>query len=91
VRSLTASLVCAAVLLVAAVPAGASQNVGRPRAFTEQRPTQPTVIHELHTVIRERDADRTLSMVLASVALVVASGAAAYSVVATRRRPTTQN
>jgi hypothetical protein len=91
VRSLRALLVCAAVFVVAAVPAGASPNVGRPRAPTEQRTTQPPVIHELHTVIRERDGGRTLSTVLASVALLVAGGAAAYSVVVTRRWFSTQS
>jgi hypothetical protein len=91
VRSLIASLVCAAVLLGAALPAGASPISGRPRTPTAQPATQPPVIHELHTVVRERDAGRTLSTVLASVALFVASGAAAYSVVMTRRRISTQS
>jgi hypothetical protein len=48
-----------------------------PRAVTADRP----VITELHTVIRERDAGRTLSIVLAGAALLVAGAGAGYSVV----------
>jgi hypothetical protein len=91
VRSLIVSLVCAAVLLGVALPAGASPISGRPQPPPAQPTTQPPVIHELHTVVRERDAGRTLSTVLAGVALFVASGAAAYSVVMTRRRISTQS
>jgi hypothetical protein len=48
-----------------------------PRAVTADQP----VITELHTVIRERDAGRTLSIVLAGAALLVAGAGAGYSVV----------
>jgi hypothetical protein len=52
--------------------------------------TQPVdpgpVVRELHTVVRERDAGRTVSTVLAGVALFVASGTAAYSIGGARRR-----
>ena len=85
-RTLIASLVCAAVLVVAVAPAGASPVGGRPRVpTTEQQVTSSPVVRELHTVIRERDAGRTLSTLLAGAALLVASGAAAYSVVGVRR------
>ena len=87
-RSLLA-LACVAALMVAAVPADAAPVGGRfdsrysPRL---QRPKEQTpVIRELHTVIRERDADRRLAIVLAGVALLVACGTAAYSVVVVRR------
>lgn len=87
-RSLLA-LACVAALAVAAVPAVASPIGGYVRHADTPNPratTSPPVIHELHTVIRERDAGRTLSIVLAGVALFVAGGAAAYSVVGVRRR-----
>ena len=88
-RSLLA-LACIAAFMLAAVPAGASPVGGRFDArFSPslQKPAEPApVIRELHTVIRERDAGRTLATVLGGVALLVASGAAAYSMVATRRR-----
>ena len=83
-RTLIASLMCITALFVSAVPAGASWVDGRPRTPIAE-PQQP-VIHELHTVVRERDAGRTLSTVLAGVALFVASGTAAYSVAGSRRR-----
>ena len=86
-RTLIASLVCAAALLVAAVPAGAAPADGRGTLTSTAEPATPSpVIRELHTVVRERDAGRTLSTVLASAALFVASGAAAYSVIGLRRR-----
>jgi hypothetical protein len=47
-------------------------------------PQQP-VIHELHTVVRERDAGRTLALVLAGSALFIACGSAAF--VGTHRAP----
>jgi hypothetical protein len=88
-RSLLA-LACIAAFLVAAVPAGAAPIGGRfdPRfsPSLEQPEQRAPVIRELHTVIRERDAGRTLATVLAGVSLLVASGAAAYSVAVTRRR-----
>jgi hypothetical protein len=87
-RSLLA-LGCVAALMVAAVPAGAAPVDGPSDArFSPslQQPREQTpVIRELHTVIRERDAGRQLAIVLAGVALLVASGAAAYSVVVVRR------
>jgi hypothetical protein len=83
-------LACVAALMTAAVPAQAAPTDGRfdPRfsPSLQQPKTQTPVIRELHTVIRERDAGRTLSTVLAGVALFVASGAAAYSVVGVRRQ-----
>jgi hypothetical protein len=88
-RSLLA-LACAAALMVAAVPSGASPPGGRfdPRFSPSlQQPKEQTpVIRELHTVVRERDAGRTLAIVLAGVALFVAGGTAAYSVLVLRRR-----
>lgn len=85
-RTLISSLACAAVLVVAVTPAGASPDGGRAQASTtKQQVTSSPVVRELHTVIRERDAGRTLSTVLAGAALLVASGAAAYSIVAVRR------
>jgi hypothetical protein len=86
------ALACVAAFMVAAVPAGAVQIDGPndPRfAPSLQQPKHQTpVIRELHTVIRERDAGRTLAVVLAAVALVVAGGTAAFSVVARRRLST---
>ena len=88
-RSLLA-LACIAALMVAAVPAGASPVGGRFDArFSPslQKQEQPApVIRELHTVIRERDAGRTLATILGGVALLIAGGTAAYSVAVTRRR-----
>lgn len=85
-RTLIASLACAAVLVVAVTPAGAAPDGGRPQApATEQPATSSPVVRELHTVVRERDAGRTLSTVLAGAALLVASGAAAYSILGSRR------
>lgn len=91
-RSLLA-LACVAALMVAAVPAGAAPVGGRfDSRFSpslQQREPSP-VIRELHTVIRERDAGRTLAVGLAGAALLVACGTGAYSVVVTRRRLSTQ-
>jgi hypothetical protein len=89
VRTLIASLACAAALLVAAVPAGASPIDGRPnpRYTPSLQPTsQPEVVHELHTVIRERDAGRTLAFVLSGAALLIAGGTAAWTIVLMSRR-----
>ena len=77
-RTLIASLVCAAALLVAAIPASASPIGGRPQAPAVEQASGQPVIHELHTVVRERDAGRTLSLVLAAAALVVATASAVY-------------
>jgi hypothetical protein len=52
-----------------------------------QQKNQAPVGHELHTVIRERDAGRTLAFVLSGAALLIAGGAAAYTTIAMRRRP----
>ena len=82
------ALACVMALAIAAVPAAAAPIGGRARpadASTSATPVSPPVIRELHTVVRERDAGRTLSTALASVALLVASGAAAYSIVGVRR------
>ena len=85
-------LACVTALMVAAGPAGAVQIDGpkdpRFAPSLQQPKAQTPVIRELHTVIRERDADRTLAVVLAAVALVVAGGTAAYSVVVRRRLST---
>ena len=93
-RSILA-VACAAALMVAAVPAGASPVGGRfdPRfsASLQQPKPQTPVIRELHTVIRERDANQTLAIVLAGVALLVASGTGAYSVAGRRRGLSTQH
>jgi hypothetical protein len=82
-------LACVAALMVTAVAADAAPVGGRfdPRFSPSlQQPKQQTpVIRELHTVIRERDAGRRLAIVLAGVALLVACGTAAYSVVVVRR------
>ena len=91
-RSLLA-LACVAALMVAAVPAGASPVGGRfdPRfSASLQQPKPRPVIRELHTVIRERDANQTLAIVLAGVALLVASATGAYSVAVRRRGLSTQ-
>ena len=84
------ALACAAALMVAAVPADAAPvdgpNDPRFSASLLRPKTQAPVIRELHTVIRERDAGRTLAIVLAGVALFVATGTAAYSGVVVRRR-----
>jgi len=92
-RSLLA-LACVAALMVAAVPADAAPVDGpRDPRFSPslQQPKEQTpVIRELHTVIRERDADQTLAIVLAGVALLVASGTCAYSVAVRRRGLSTQ-
>ena len=84
------ALACITAFMVAAVPAGAAPVGGRfdqrfsPSLHEPQDGTP--VIRELHTVVRERDAGRMFATVLGGVALLVASGAAAYSVVVTRRR-----
>lgn len=89
-RTLIASLACAAAFLVAAMPAVAAPIGGRfdPR-YTPSMQSQPTtqapVVHELHTVVRERDAGRTLAFVLSGAALLIASGAAALTTVTARR------
>jgi hypothetical protein len=86
------ALACVAALMVAAVPADGAPVGGRfdsrfsPSLRLQQPKEQTPVIRELHTVIRERDAGRGLAIVLAGVALLVASGTAAYSVVVLRRR-----
>jgi hypothetical protein len=76
--------------MFAAVPADAAPVDGPndPRFWPslQQPKPQAPVIRELQTVIRERDAGRTLAIVLAGVALFVASGTGAYSVVVGRRR-----
>jgi hypothetical protein len=88
-RSLLA-LACVAALMVAAMPADAApvDGPGDPRfsPSLQEPKKQTTVIRELHTVIRERDAGRQLAIVLAGVALLVACGTAAHSVVVVRRR-----
>jgi hypothetical protein len=118
VRTLIASLACAAALLVAALPANASPVGGRPdprytpsmqsnspepvapdfgRPSPDATPSsQPgyetppaPVVHELHTVIRERDAGRTAAFVLSGAALLIAAGAAAFTTVSARRRTAT--
>lgn len=84
-RSLIASIVCVAALAVAAVPAAAFPVDGRPDPqFTpalQAKPRPTPVVREIHTVIRERDAGRTLALVLAGAALLIASASAAYSTV----------
>jgi hypothetical protein len=84
------ALACVAALMVAAVPADGAPVSGRfDSRFSPslQQPKEQTpVIRELHTVIRERDAGRGLAIVLAGVALLVATGTAAYSLVVLRRR-----
>jgi hypothetical protein len=90
VRTLIASLACAAALLVAAMPAGAAPIGGRfdPK-YTPSMQSQPTtetpVVRELHTVVRERDAGRTLAFVLSGAALLIAGGAAVFTTVTARR------
>ena len=88
-RSLLA-LACVAALAVAAAPAGAAPVEGRfdtRYSPSLQLPKEPApVIREIHTVVRERDAGRTPAIVLAGVALLVASGSAAYSIAGGRRR-----
>jgi hypothetical protein len=80
VRTLIASVACAAALLVAAVPAGAAPVDGRGHGpFPPVEQTSQPVIHELHTVVRERDAGRTLAFVLAGAAIVIAAASAVYS------------
>jgi hypothetical protein len=90
VRALIASLACAAALCVAAIPAGAAPIGGRfdPKYTPSMQPQATTdvpVVHELHTVIRERDAGRALAFVLSGVAILIAGGAAAFTVVTARR------
>jgi hypothetical protein len=90
VRTLIASLACAAALLVAAIPAGAAPVGGRfdPRytpSLQSQQTNDVQVIHELHTVIRERDAGRTLAFVVSGAALLLAAGAAVFTIVTARR------
>jgi hypothetical protein len=76
--------------MVAAVPADAAPvdgpNDPRFSPSLQQPKPQTPVIRELHTVTRERDAGRTLAIVLSGIALFVAGGTAAYSVVVVRRR-----
>jgi hypothetical protein len=80
--------------MLAAVPADAAPVGGRfDSRFSPslQQPKEQTpVIRELHTVIRERDAGQTLAIVLAGVALLVASGTGAYSAAVHHRGPSTQ-
>jgi hypothetical protein len=90
VRALIASLACAAALCVAAIPAGAAPVGGRfdPKYTPSMQPQATTdvpVVHELHTVIRERDAGRALAFVLSGAAILIAGGAAAFTVVTARR------
>jgi hypothetical protein len=91
VRSLIASIACVVALTVAAVPAAAAPVDGRadpqftPALQVKPRPTP--VVHEIHTVIRERDAGRTLALVLAGAALLIATASAAYSTVRVSGRP----
>jgi hypothetical protein len=90
VRTLIASLVCAAALLVVAIPAGAAPTDGRfdPKYSPSMQPQttpQAPVVHELHTVIRERDAGRTLAFVMSGAALLLAAGAAGFTTVSSRR------
>jgi hypothetical protein len=49
----------------------------------------PLVIHDLHTVVRERDAGRTLSTILAGAAILIACGSAGLSIARRPLRPTT--
>jgi len=88
------TLACVAALMVAAVPADGAPVGGRfDSRFSpslQQPKEQAPVIRELHTVVRERDAGRTAAIVLAGVALFVASGAAAYSIVVGRRQLSTR-
>lgn len=89
-RTLIASLACAAALLVVAIPAGAAPLGGRfdPKytpSLQPQRTNDVPVVHELHTVIRERDAGRTLAFVVSGAALLIASGAAVFTTVTARR------
>jgi hypothetical protein len=75
--------------MAVAVPALASPVGGRfDSRYTPalQQQNQVPVVHELHTVIRERDAGRTLAFVLSGAALLVATGVAAFTTVSTRRR-----
>jgi hypothetical protein len=57
--------------------------------YTPSMASQPTtdvpVVHELHTVVRERDAGRTLAFVLSGAALLIAGGAAVFTTVTARR------
>ena len=91
-RSLLA-LACVAALMIAAVPAGAAPVDGphdpRFSPSLQQTKAETPVVRQLHTVIRERDAGRTLAVVLAGVALFVASGTAAYTIVVGRHRLST--
>lgn len=89
-RTLIASLACAAALLIAAIPAGAAPIGGRfdPKytpSMQPQRTNDVPVVHELHTVVRERDGGRALSFVISGAALLIASGAALFSTVTARR------
>jgi len=75
---------------VVAIPAGAAPVGGRfdPRFTPSMQPQSQDdvpVVHELHTVIRERDAGRTLAFVLSGAALLIASGAAVVTTVSARR------
>ena len=89
-RTLIASIICSAALMAIAVTAVAAPVGGRfdkryTPAMQEQPQTQAPVVHELHTVIRERDAGRTLAFVLAGTALGLGVVSVAYSA-GTRRR-----
>ena len=88
-RTLIASIACMAALMAVAVPALASPIGGRfDKRYTPalQQQNQSPVIHELHTVVRERDAGRTLAFVLSGAAVLIATGAVAFTMVSTRRR-----
>ena len=87
-RSLITLSCVIAALAVAAVPAIASPAGGYapdPISSTSDQSAPAPVVTELHTVIRERDAGRTLAVVLAATALGVAVLGAGYTVVRTRR------
>jgi hypothetical protein len=87
VRTLV-TLACITALAIAAAPAGAAPvgGMAKPGAGnTNIEQTPPTVIRELHTVVRERDAGRTLAVVLAATALGIATLSGGYSTLRVRR------
>ena len=81
----TICLMVALALTTSVASARLPNDVISPAHPTADPGLQQPVIHELHTVVRERDAGRTLALVLAGSALVVACGGLAFSV--TRRAP----
>jgi hypothetical protein len=81
----TICLIVALALTTAAASARLPNDVVTPANPTAATAPQQPVIHELHTVVRERDAGRTLALVLAGSALLIACGSAAFSV--THRAP----